>query len=91
MEFEWDENKNKENLRKHHLSFEDVIPAFFDDHAVYYEDTRFAYYEQRMVLIGATPEGLVYVAYAEVEDDIIRLISARAVEDIDIRRYRRGY
>ena len=46
--FEWDDHKNDENHRKHGIRFEQVIPAFFDDHAVYYEDDRAAYGEQRM-------------------------------------------
>lgn len=31
MRFEWDENKNKENIRKHRLSFYDAIRVFEDE------------------------------------------------------------
>lgn len=30
MEFRWDANKNKENIRKHGISFEDVAEVFDD-------------------------------------------------------------
>ena len=34
MTFEWDENKNSENIRKHKVSFEKMQDAFFDVHSV---------------------------------------------------------
>ena len=34
MEFEWDENKNVENIRKHDVSFEEAELAFRDENAV---------------------------------------------------------
>lgn len=31
MEFEWDENKNAENIENHNgISFEDAVSAFYD-------------------------------------------------------------
>ena len=91
MQFEWDEDKLAKNLAKHKISFEEVIPAFFDERAVYYEDTREEYGEQRMVLIGATHNRVVYVAFVELQEDTIKLISARKAEPPEIRAYQRGY
>jgi len=92
MEFEWDEDKNKKNFRKHKVKFEDGIPVFFDEHAVSYEDNRYDYPDgQRMVIIGANLNNLLYVAYAEIDNDTIRFISVRPAEPPDIRRYQRGY
>ncbi len=34
MKFEWDENKNKENIRKHRLSFFDAIRVFEDENGL---------------------------------------------------------
>jgi len=34
---------------------------------------------------------LLYVAYAEIDNDTIRFISVRPAEPPDIRRYQRGY
>ena len=31
--FEWNEAKNKANIRKHGISFEEAQSAFFDDYA----------------------------------------------------------
>jgi uncharacterized DUF497 family protein len=34
MQFSWEEAKNKSNLKKHGLCFEDVIPVFSDEWAI---------------------------------------------------------
>ena len=91
MKFEWDENKDKENYRKHGIRFEQVIPAFYDDHALYYEDDTAAYGEQRMILLGASQDRVLLIVYVEIEGDSIRLISARKAESPEIRTYRRGH
>jgi hypothetical protein len=40
MDFEWDENKNKENISKHAVSFFDAQHAFFDKKRVIAIDTK---------------------------------------------------
>ncbi|MDR2771464.1 MAG: BrnT family toxin, partial [Clostridiales Family XIII bacterium] len=34
MRFEWDENKNRINLSKHGISFEEAITVFKDERAI---------------------------------------------------------
>lgn len=36
--FEWDESKNRENKRKHKVSFEEAQSVFFDENAIRYFD-----------------------------------------------------
>ena len=38
--FEWDENKNSENIRKHQVSFEKAQDAFFDINRMILEDVK---------------------------------------------------
>lgn len=38
IKFEWDENKNEINKKKHGLSFETAKEAFYDDNAVLFDD-----------------------------------------------------
>ena len=38
IDFEWDENKNKSNQKKHNLSFEKVQYSFLDSKRVISED-----------------------------------------------------
>jgi hypothetical protein len=40
MTFEWDEEKDRSNLAKHGLTFEQAQQAFFDPHRVILEDKR---------------------------------------------------
>jgi uncharacterized DUF497 family protein len=71
----WDENKRKSNLAKHGLDFADM--AQFDvDHALFGEDTRFAYPERRFVAIGLLHASLVQAVYAKA-GDVWRIISLR--------------
>ena len=37
MTFEWDENKNSENIAKHKVSFEKAQDAFFDEKRIILE------------------------------------------------------
>jgi len=92
MQFEWDESKNKNNIKKHSVCFEDAIPVFFDEKALSFDDSRHNYEDgQRMIIIGANTIDLLYVAYADIEKDVIRIISVRPAESRDIKRYQRGY
>ncbi len=51
MEFDWDEAKNLENIRKHEIDFADV-PAIFDSEMLIELDERFDYGEDRWFGIG---------------------------------------
>ena len=34
LSFEWDENKNATNIKKHKISFEEASTVFLDDEAI---------------------------------------------------------
>lgn len=51
MEFEWDEDKRRENLLKHGLDFLDA-PTLFDGPLLVHLDTREEYGEPRLIGIG---------------------------------------
>ncbi len=75
MRFEWDPRKDAANRRKHGVSFEEAQSAFDDELGAYYPD---ALRDDRFVLIGySRKQRLLYVVYAEVKLDRIRIISAR--------------
>lgn len=38
IKFEWDENKNQTNQKKHGISFEEAKEVFFDDDAILFDD-----------------------------------------------------
>lgn len=75
MNFEWDEVKNKENIRKHKLDFADAW-EIFDAPMLTNLDAREDNGEDRWIGIGFLRNFVVVVVYTESED-VIRIISLR--------------
>jgi uncharacterized DUF497 family protein len=73
--FEWDPAKNKANIAKHEIDFNDA-KAIFDRYTVEMEDTRKDYGEKRIQAIGKLRSGVILVVYTE-RGTKIRIISAR--------------
>ncbi|MBR2560200.1 MAG: BrnT family toxin [Firmicutes bacterium] len=38
LEFEWDENKNRQNVAKHGVSFQEALSVFYDENALLFDD-----------------------------------------------------
>lgn len=92
MRFEWDENKNLSNQRKHHVSFEVARLVFQDPHLISAIDERFTYSEERWINIGMALNFAVLVVITTVREDhhgeeIIRIISARKANKGERQRY----
>ncbi|NES01547.1 MAG: BrnT family toxin [Okeania sp. SIO2F4] len=63
--FEWDENKNQQNLRKHGISFEEATEIFYG--IVFTAiDERYDYGEIREISIGAI-QGVVIITVVHTE------------------------
>lgn len=82
MEFEWDENKNRANIAKHGIDFEQAKAVFDDPYLVTYVDDRFEYGEVREVSTGQMPlvtqgQALIIVVVHTKRYGPTRLISAR--------------
>jgi len=78
MKFEWDENKNQLNIRKHGISFEDAAYVFSDAFALSIPDEDHSDMEERWLLLGKNlNERLLLVVHTLRQDDSIRIISAR--------------
>lgn len=75
MRFEWDEEKNRENILKHGLDFADA-GEIFDAPMLTNLDSRQDYGEERWVGVGFLKNFVVVVVYTE-SDDLIRVISLR--------------
>ncbi|HEV2206902.1 MAG TPA: BrnT family toxin [Candidatus Acidoferrales bacterium] len=90
MRFEWDENKNHRNLRKHEVRFETATLVFEDPFAITQRDSRFEA-EERWITIGAIGQGsillVVHTLFESGEEEVIRIISARAAESHERKAY----
>lgn len=75
--FEWDEDKNLENQRKHGVSFFDAQYAFIDPKRVIAEDLHHSQSEQRFYCFGLDEEGngVLTVRFTN-RSDKIRIIGA---------------
>ena len=76
MKFEWDDEKNKENIRKHGLDFT-AAWQIFDAPMLTALDTKEEYGEDRFIGIGFLKNFVVVVVYTEPEEETIRIISLR--------------
>jgi len=94
MRFEWDDSKNRQNLRKHDVSFETAILVFDDPFALTLRDLTFEA-EERWITLGALGAGsillVVHTFYEEQNDEIIRIISARAAESHERKAYEEAH
>ena len=90
--FDWDENKNRINLEKHGITFEEASTVFFDDRAILFDDPEHSIDEDQFLLLGMSETAKVCIVchcYRE-SDTVIRIISARQATRKEEQRYVRG-
>jgi len=87
IDFEWDNKKAVENLRKHGISFNEAMTAFADPLSLTIPDPEHSEDEYRYLLLGtATSERLLVVSHTYREQRI-RIINARIAN----KRERKDY
>lgn len=79
INFEWDENKNLTNQRKHGVSFEEAKTVFYDEEALVIDDPEHSEEEDRFIILGLSNKtNLLVVCHCyRASDTVIRIISAR--------------
>ena len=89
LKFEWDDNKNETNIKKHGISFEEATSVFYDEEALIITDDEHSDEEERFVLIGFSfKANLLVVCHCYRESDsIIRIISARKADNAERNEY----
>ena len=75
MTFEWDENKNQDNIEKHFVSFEIAQEAFFDKNRIILKDKKHSKKEERFFCIGNDGYGIITVRFTKRNENI-RIIGA---------------
>ena len=68
--FDWDENKNKINLEKHGITFEEASTVFFDDRAIIFDDPEHSIDEDRFLLLGMSETSKVCIPVNEKLSEI---------------------
>jgi len=87
MNFEWDEAKNRVNIRKHGFDFADA-EEMFRGILLIRPDTREDYGEERWIGIGMLARGtLAFVVFSEPIEGLIRIISLRRAKYAERKEY----
>ncbi len=86
MKFEWDEAKNRANIRKHGFDFADA-EEMFRGSLLIRPDTREDYGEDRWTGIGLIKHRLAFVAFVEHPEGAIRIISLRKAKHAEEKEY----
>jgi uncharacterized DUF497 family protein len=87
--FSWDDRKDRENQRKHGVSFEEAATAFADENARLKHDPDHSQDEDRFILLGFSAKlRLLVVAHAYRQDETeVRIISARRASRKERKQY----
>jgi len=90
VQYEWDNGKAAENLRKHGVDFADAIAALEDPNRLEEIDTRFEYGEERIQTVGMAYGDVLFVIVTLRAEDICRIISVRKATRHEQDRYYAG-
>jgi len=93
LRFEWDERKNRANIKKHGVSFDEARTVFYDENAKHFFDPDHSEDEDRFILLGISfnLRNLVVCHCFRESETVVRIISARKAdrdEESEYWRYR---
>lgn len=89
IRFEWDENKNRINQKKHKISFDEARTVFYDNEAIVIDDPEHSEEEERFIILGLSEKAnlLVVCHCYRVNETVIRIISARKATRTETKQY----
>jgi uncharacterized protein len=89
MNFEWDEAKNRANIKKHGFDFAEA-EEMFRGFILVRPDTRHDYGEERWIAIGMIQGRFAFAAFTEPSPDTIRVISLRRADYEERKEYEKA-
>jgi uncharacterized DUF497 family protein len=91
LRFAWDEAKNRQNIKKHGVSFEEAQSAFLDDNAIRFFDPDHSEDEDRFIMLGISFKLRILVVChcCQEHDRVVRIISARKATRQEANHYGR--
>ncbi|OGU13354.1 MAG: hypothetical protein A2X61_14735 [Ignavibacteria bacterium GWB2_35_12] len=85
--FEWDINKDKNNLVKHSVSFDEAKTVFFDIYAFIFNDKKHSLNEIRKLIIGYSNINRLLIVSFTLRNNKIRIISSRLANKKERRKH----
>ena len=88
IKFEWDENKNQINKKKHDVSFDEAKTVFYDENALCIDDPDHSEEEERFIILGTSVKAnLLVVCHCIRFGEVIRIIFARKATKSEMKQY----
>jgi len=89
LRFEWDDEKEKLNIRKHGISFDEARTVFYDEKAIQFFDPDHSEDEDRFILLGVSFKlrTLVVCHCFRESETVVRLFSARKADRDEEQEY----
>jgi len=87
MQFEWDRIKEKHNIKKHGISFDEAVTVFYDPLSATFYDPDHSIDEIRLITIGCSSHGRMFVVSHTERGAAIRIISARPATAQERKRH----
>ncbi len=87
LQFEWDEQKATQNLKKHGIDFEAAKTVFIDPLAYIFDDEWHSVGERREIIIGHDINNRLLLVFFTERAKVIRIISARLATKKERRDY----
>jgi uncharacterized DUF497 family protein len=90
LEFEWDHDKAKRNIRKHGVSFEEAMTVFGDPLSFTIHDPDHSDEEDRYVILGESNRRRLLVVVFTDREERIRVITASVATRQERKKYEEG-
>ena len=87
MKFEWDKDKERRNIRKHAISFDEAVTVFYDPLSATFADPDHSIEEDRFITVGYSSQGRLFIISYTERGDAIRIISARPATMLERKRH----
>ena len=86
VEFEWDLEKEIQNIRKHRVSFTEAVESFLDPYGFQLTDIKHSVQENRLYWVGRVSTGRILTTRFTKRGNKIRIIGSA-----EWRKFRRLY
>jgi len=87
MQFEWDPGKARRNLRKHGVSFDEAVTAFYGPLSATFDDPDHSIGEQRYITVGFSSQNRLLIVGHTERGETVRIISARLATAHERKRH----
>ena len=86
----WSEKKNRQNIRKHKVDFNEAKTIFDDPLQISINDPDHSFDERRYITIGISVQNRLLITAHTFGDDKIRIITARKPTRRERKNYEEG-